>query len=65
VSDNIQTNLNNMLASYLAGLWEGDGHIVLPRYNEGGKMTTKPAFAITFPTKDLPLVQKLVEKYGG
>ena len=59
------TKSDNVLASYLAGIWEGDGHIVLPRHNEQGKMTTKPCFAITFTNKDLPLVEKLVEKYGG
>ena len=43
-----------VLGSYLAGLWEGDGHITI---SKNGK---KPRFHITFNIKDLPLVQKLL-----
>ena len=57
-----RSNLNfpaNYLASYLAGLWEGDGHIYI--YSD------KPYayFAITFNKKELPLVNKLKELLGG
>lgn len=46
------------LRSYLAGLWEGDGHIIV------NKKTT-PVFAINFHIKDLPLVLKLLKIIGG
>jgi hypothetical protein len=43
---------------YLAGLFEGDGHINL-------SSTNYPSIAITFANKELPLVIKLIEIYGG
>jgi hypothetical protein len=39
---------------YLAGLFEGDGHIIIP--NTGAK----PSFHITFSIKNLILAQKLL-----
>lgn len=52
----LSTLSNNQFASYLAGLWEGDGHISLSK---------TPCFAITFHEKNLPLILKLQEKFYG
>ena len=53
------------IGSYLAGLFEGDGHLYLPKVNDlTGKMTY-PYLAITFVNKDLPLITKFKELYGG
>ena len=38
---------DDLLGSYLAGLWEGDGHITIAK--RGGK----PSFHIAFYIKDL------------
>lgn len=43
-----------ILGSYLAGLWEGDGHISI---SKNGK---KPRFHITFNIKDSPVAKKLL-----
>lgn len=40
--------------SYLAGLWEGDGHLTFPKKKN-------PVFGITFHIKDLPIAQKIKE----
>lgn len=53
------------LGPYLAGLFEGGGHISLSKIlNSKGKISY-PYIAITFVNKDLPLINKLVELYGG
>lgn len=64
------------IGPYLAGLFEGDGHIILSksirkdvalraaRTNTKFK-DTSPSIAITFVNKDLPLINKLIEKFGG
>lgn len=53
------------IGPYLAGLFEGDGHIILSKIiNSRGKISY-PYIAITFVYKDLPLVKKFVELYGG
>lgn len=55
------------IGSYLAGLFEGEGHIVLSKsITENSKVkNTSPYIAITFVNKDLPLINKLLEKFGG
>lgn len=57
------------LGPYLAGLFEGEGHIVLSKsiINKSNQKIkyTSPSIAITFVNKDLPLINKLLEKYGG
>lgn len=52
-----------LLGHYLAGLLEGDGHIIIPQLLEG--KTSYPYIQITFVNKDLPLINKLVEMFGG
>jgi hypothetical protein len=51
------------LGPYLAGLWEGDGHISNLKQTENDQL--RPYLAITFPIKDLPLVTYLQEYLGG
>nr|YP_010697743.1 LAGLIDADG homing endonuclease [Porodaedalea niemelaei]WCF76639.1 LAGLIDADG homing endonuclease [Porodaedalea niemelaei] len=60
---NFKTNTSNYLSlgPYLAGLFEGDGQIILSK--EG--RISYPYIAITFVNKDLPLITKLVEICGG
>ena len=56
---------HNDLGSYLAGLFEGDGHVNLSKIiNTKGKISY-PYLAITFAKKDLPLINKLLFLYGG
>jgi hypothetical protein len=54
------------LGPYLAGLWEGDGHICIPNKKsiEKGKKEN-PYLAITFPIKDEPLVIHFKNLLGG
>lgn len=54
---------NNHFGSYLAGLFEGDGHIWIP--SNKIKKKQNPRFCITFKKKDLPLAEKLLEKIGS
>jgi hypothetical protein len=71
-SDEKPTKKNNSKKSesigpYLAGLFEGDGHIVLSKsIIENSKVkNTSPSIAITFVNKDLPLINKLLKIFGG
>ena len=52
--------------AYLAGLWEGDGSIWIPKtfHAPSGKRYT-PHFSITFHDKDYPLVFALQQIIGG
>jgi len=54
------------LRAYLAGLWEGDGHIWIPKttHAPSGKKYN-PHFAITFTEFDYPLVLALKAILGG
>lgn len=66
LSSNLSYDSNTFLkskGSYLAGLLEGDGHIGLPKVVNG--KTVYPYIAITFLNKDLPLLNKLVDIFGG
>jgi len=49
----------NKFNSYLAGLFEGDGHIWLPNFNM--KKKHNPRFCITFGLKNEPLANKILE----
>lgn len=53
---------NKKFNSYLAGLFEGDGHIWFS--NENMKKIHNPRFCITFNMKDEPLAKKLLEIIG-
>ena len=48
--------------SYLAGLFEGDGHIWIPSENK--KKKHNPRFCITFGLKNEPLAKKLLDIIG-
>lgn len=61
---NSERKVNTELYSYLAGLWEGDGHIYIPN-NKPELKKSYPHLAITFVNKDKPLVIILQEKFGG
>jgi hypothetical protein len=64
---NIKNNTSKFhrIGPYLAGLFEGDGHIILSKViNSKGKISY-PYIAITFVNKDLPLVNKFIELFGG
>lgn len=53
---------NENVKSYLAGLFEGDGHIWFPKENM--KKKHNPRFCITFNLKDEPLAKKLLNIIG-
>jgi len=59
--ENVNNNEYNF-NSYLAGLFEGDGHIWIPKNQDMKKHN--PRFCITFNKKDLPLAKKILEKIG-
>lgn len=60
---NIETkNKKTDIKSYLAGLFEGDGHIWLPKENM--KKKHNPRFCITFGLKNEPLANKLLDIIG-
>ena len=54
--------MNKNINSYLAGLFEGDGHIWFPKENMEKKHN--PRFCITFSLKNEPLAKKLLEIIG-
>ena len=60
----IKENISHStLGPYLAGLFEGYGHIILSKFTNG--KISYPYIAITFVNKDLPLINRLVEMFGG
>jgi hypothetical protein len=64
---NNNSNRSEYIGPYLAGLFEGDGHIVSSKsiIVDSIIKNTSPSIAITFFNKDLPLINKLLEKFGG
>jgi hypothetical protein len=65
--NNVSPRDKKLFGSYLAGLVEGDGTIVIPekeRCRPTGKINY-PFVKICFRAKDLPLAQKLQEILGG
>jgi len=62
---NISNNKNShdKFESYLAGLFEGDGHIWIQ--NPSNKKKQNPRFCITFGMKNEPLAKKLLELIGS
>ncbi len=63
--DSLNNNLNN-ISTYIAGQWEGDGHIWIPATERApsGKLY-HPHFCITFKDTELPLVEYLKNIIGG
>ena len=59
-SDNYK---DNKFKEYLAGLFEGDGHIWIQKENQ--KKKHNPRFCITFSLKNEPLAKKLLELIGS
>jgi len=57
-----QKEIKKFSCSYLAGLFEGDGHIWIP--NKDLKKKHNPRFCITFNLKDKPLADKLLNEIG-
>jgi hypothetical protein len=55
--------INKNLNSYLAGLFEGDGHIWIQNLND--KKKHNPRFCITFNLKNEPLAKKLLDLIGS
>jgi hypothetical protein len=62
INDNYKNNEKIIFNSYLAGLFEGDGHIWMPKKNM--KKKHNPRFCITFNLKNEPLAKKLLEIIG-
>ena len=59
---NKNININNNFNSYLAGLFEGNGHIWFPKINANKK--DNPRLCITFNLKDELLARKLLSIIG-
>jgi hypothetical protein len=59
----ISNNSDKRFESYLAGLFEGDGHIWIQKPND--KKKQNPRFCITFGMKNEPLAKKLLELIGS
>lgn len=57
-------NKDNTFNGYLAGLFEGDGHIWIQKPSEK-KKKHNPRFQLTFSMKNEPLAKKLLELIGS
>jgi hypothetical protein len=57
---------DNDFKYYLAGLFEGFGHILIPKSDGLPNLKHKalPRFYITAPAKDAPLIQFLLKQIG-
>ena len=63
-NNNVIKNKENILFSaYLAGLFEGDGHILIDN-QKNKKLIKKIIIGITFNIKDLPLCERIKEVLG-
>lgn len=61
----VSNNNNSNLGSYIAGLFEGDGHIWIQNQAVKGKKTHNPRFCITFGLKNEALAKKLLDIIGS
>ena len=64
-NSNSLTMFQKGTGSYLVGLWEGDGHIVLPSYDSKERLRNTPCVAITAHSKQLPLFKAFERQLGG
>ena len=62
-SSDLDNRNNNKFRGYLAGLYEGDGHIWIQK--PGLSKRQNPRFCITFGMKNEPLAKKLLELIGS
>lgn len=62
----LNLSINPSLNSYLAGLFEGDGHIWIQKKDRVYTKRKNPRFCLTFHIKDAPLAKKLISllEYG-
>lgn len=61
----IQRNVNPLFGSYLAGLIEGDGTIVVPKEERSKKgRLNYSSIQIVFPIKDFPIIMILCQTLG-
>jgi hypothetical protein len=59
-----EKNLYSSLGDYVAGVFEGDGHVYIPVRGRSGS-TGRPTFSITMHVQDLPFLQELAKVIGG
>lgn len=57
-------NTDSLLNDYVAGLFEGDGHVSIPIKGRSGT-TGRPTFSITMHVDDLPFLQALAKAIGA
>jgi hypothetical protein len=63
----LNLSINPSINAYLAGLFEGDGHIWMQKSDRVSRKRPNPRFCITFHLKDAPLAIKLISmlEYGS